>query len=1152
MKLINKALNKLFDIDFFKTVFLISCFFYCIPFTNFIFVSLFKLFIAWGAVTFLYNFFANKSFNFKKADYLLFVFLVLAAASCIFNFRQNLVTNLISVAYLFIQTILMLAYNRGDSLEEKIKKIRRFSKISVVLTFPCAVISLLIFLLNFKLSFRIDFQQYVFGIFEGRLWGVQGNPNSLAQFALVSIWMSVILLIINKNQQGKKGERVFLYTNICLEAICYVLTNSRSTMVGLYASVFVFTLIAVGLKVRKSGDTVLKALLKNKLTTLIKVSAILLSMVLITVIVKQGMLLASKPFEKFDLNFLGYFDTNPDESEEDESKVDREYLTGDYSNGRLEIWGSAFKVIAKNPVFGVGTKNVNAAINQHIKEFNQSITATMTANTHNIYVQVLVSHGAVAFIFFALFLLFTILRNIKFLFTFDSDDENNKFIFSLILGHFALVCSLLVINLFDSNILYFCSIFMVPVFWVAISNINSLFDSLKNKKRKVLFSISNLGGGGAEKVLLDLTDNINYQENDVVVQTIFNEGKYINELNENIKYTSILKKPTLLKKRILSRVIKYFPKKFVYNWFVDGNYDVEIAFLESLPVKLLCGSTSNRTKIAWVHADIFAIKETLKLFINRKKLIESYQSFDRVVCVSESVRSSFVAKTNLHQNTVTVYNPVDKKKILKKAEAECTAVANPDKLTLISVGRLNPEKGVLRLCEVINKIVVTNKNIEFWILGDGPESGKIEDYIKANGLEEYIKLFGFVDNPYPYIKKADLFVCASFTEGFSLVLAEAMVLSKPVLAANSEGPANLLSHGKYGYIVENSLDGLYGGIMDLIENPAKLEEIKEKVVLRQDFFKLEEIIGQLEDLLSLKEKINKKSHLFCTVFTPAYNRGYIIEKLYNSLKAQSCKDFEWVVVDDGSTDNTEELFDKWCKEENGFKIKYLKTQNGGKQRAVNKGIDLASGKMFFIVDSDDYLTENAIERLKAYEETIKDYNDFAGVAALKGYDKQKVIGSRNEKDFVDATNLNREDFNLTGDKAECYYLDLLKRYKFPEVPSEKFVTECVVWDKIAADGYKIRWFNEILYLAEYLEDGYTNAGNSLLQKNPIGFLIYLRNEKQHDPLNIKKHIGNYGRYYDMVKDSKDLKEIADDLVTSPAFLKLALFLFNIKRKLKGN
>lgn len=230
-----------------------------------------------------------------------------------------------------------------------------------------------------------------------------------------------------------------------------------------------------------------------------------------------------------------------------------------------------------------------------------------------------------------------------------------------------------------------------------------------------------------------------------------------------------------------------------------------------------------------------------------------------------------------------------------------------------------------------------------------------------------------------------------------------------------------------------------------------------------------------------------------TVFTPTYNRGYLINNLYKSLKCQTSKNFEWIVIDDGSTDNTEDLFRKWILEDNGFEIKYYKVKNGGKHRAINKAVDMASAEAFFIVDSDDHLVDEAIERIIEWFGPIKEDDSFAGISVLSGFSKNNPVGGwpSYEEEYVDATNLDREKFHLLRDKAEIYKTSILKKFPFPCFEGENFITEGVVWDKIAKEGYKIRWYKKILYLGNYLEDGLTRAGNTKFLYNPQGYMEYL-------------------------------------------------------------
>ena len=222
-----------------------------------------------------------------------------------------------------------------------------------------------------------------------------------------------------------------------------------------------------------------------------------------------------------------------------------------------------------------------------------------------------------------------------------------------------------------------------------------------------------------------------------------------------------------------------------------------------------------------------------------------------------------------------------------------------------------------------------------------------------------------------------------------------------------------------------------------------------------------------------------------TIITPTYNRAYILGAAYKSLCEQTNQEFEWIIVDDGSLDNTESLVNSWM-EKTSFPIIYKKQENGGKHRALNKGIALANSEYILILDSDDYLTINAVERIHQWVRSINHLDDFAGVAGLRGWkDKESAIGQDfGENIYIDATNLERRKLKMMGDKAEVYKTALLKKYPFPEFEGENFLREMAVWDRIAKDGYKIRWFNEIIYKSEYLQDGLTkNTNNEKLLKN---------------------------------------------------------------------
>lgn len=233
-----------------------------------------------------------------------------------------------------------------------------------------------------------------------------------------------------------------------------------------------------------------------------------------------------------------------------------------------------------------------------------------------------------------------------------------------------------------------------------------------------------------------------------------------------------------------------------------------------------------------------------------------------------------------------------------------------------------------------------------------------------------------------------------------------------------------------------------------------------------------------------------------TVMTPTYNRAYILSKLYESLIMQTSYDFEWIIIDDNSSDDTEMLVRSFNTDK--FAIRYFKQPHGGKHRAINFAVREAKGKYFFIVDSDDYLLPDAIENIASWLLDTEKSNDsvVCGVAGLRVSPLGEVIGGDviTNDSFVVASNLEREKYNLLGDKAEIYSLDILKKYPFPEFENEFFVTEACVWDKIAYDGYKLRWYNKPIYVCEYLEDGLTKTGAndySGHMNNILGYSYYV-------------------------------------------------------------
>ena len=289
---------------------------------------------------------------------------------------------------------------------------------------------------------------------------------------------------------------------------------------------------------------------------------------------------------------------------------------------------------------------------------------------------------------------------------------------------------------------------------------------------------------------------------------------------------------------------------------------------------------------------------------------------------------------------------------------------------------------------------------------------------------------------------------------------------------------------------------------------------------------------------------------FITIFTPTYNRKQLIERLYQSLLAQTSKEFEWLVIDDGSTDDTEEYFSRLTKQLSPFNIHYIKQENGGKHRAINRGVQIANGELFFTVDSDDYLTTDAVEKVIKWRHSLDNSHKWAGVAGLRGDSNQNVIGQRNDfADYIDAKNTERRLFHLQGDKPEIYFTEILKKFPFPEIPGENFISEEIVANTLARNGYYMRWFNEIIYIGDYLEDGLTYNINNKHAQNPQGCQLWAKWQILSFPNDWRKRFLAIGIYHEAVKKRQSIFKTAFELNVNFITASLAYLIMMIYKPL---
>ena len=363
---------------------------------------------------------------------------------------------------------------------------------------------------------------------------------------------------------------------------------------------------------------------------------------------------------------------------------------------------------------------------------------------------------------------------------------------------------------------------------------------------KLLFLIHNLGSGGAEKVLVNLVNNMDNEKNDITVITLFGGG--INEqfLSKKIKYHSVF--PRMIRGN--SYLMKLLSPRQLHKLCVKEQYDVEIAYLEGPSSRVISGCPDKRTKlISWIHVEQHNMKKVAGSFRSNKEALSCYNRFNQVVCVSKFVKNDFTRVLN-YKNPVTVlYNTIESDKIRSAALESVSEMNTSAEKKLIAVGTLKASKGYMRLLEIIRKLKEEH-SIHLYILGIGPLEKEMTKFINDNDLNENVTLLGYKTNPYKYVANSDLLVCASFAEGFSTAVSEALIVGTPVCTVNVSGMTELLGdNSEYGLITENTDEALYKGIRTLIENDEMLEHYAIQAKMRGKMFETDSTVKAVEQML---------------------------------------------------------------------------------------------------------------------------------------------------------------------------------------------------------------------------------------------------------------------------------------------------------------
>lgn len=361
---------------------------------------------------------------------------------------------------------------------------------------------------------------------------------------------------------------------------------------------------------------------------------------------------------------------------------------------------------------------------------------------------------------------------------------------------------------------------------------------------KILFLINTLGGGGAERVLVNLVNNMDKEKFDITVETMFSDGVNRAMLSTNIHYLN--KNP--LNIRGLSNIMKYIPAKFLYKYYIgDADYDLIIAYMHGIPTKVL-SPYSKIPKIAWLHYGNPEKGTFFKYWFSRKKAIAAYNSFDAIVGVSQSVTDAFRKCTGIRDKCYTLYNTNDTSRVVRLSKELSNIILDRrGNFVFCSCGRLTSQKGFDRLIVSATRLHDDGFRFTVVIMGAGPDEEKLQRLINKNGAESYVKLLGFCDNPYSVMRQCDAYVLPSREEGLATVLTEALTLGLPVISTNVSGAKEVLGeNNEYGLVVENCKDGIYSGMRRFLESNDIIAQYKNVARKRAERFNTENTVKETE------------------------------------------------------------------------------------------------------------------------------------------------------------------------------------------------------------------------------------------------------------------------------------------------------------------
>ncbi|UWX59546.1 glycosyltransferase [Chryseobacterium oranimense] len=378
------------------------------------------------------------------------------------------------------------------------------------------------------------------------------------------------------------------------------------------------------------------------------------------------------------------------------------------------------------------------------------------------------------------------------------------------------------------------------------------------QKKKVLIRIGSLRHGGAEKVLVNFLKNLPEDKYEIDLLINLYTGMYIKEVPSWVNLHYLLKGEMITTNRPHEIPVKAFRVLYqkMFLWFPgllyrfvlkNKKYDVEIAAIHGMYRELLSSPQKDSKKIIWIQNDIFNLKEYTP------DVIRQLFRFDRILVISNKLKEEMQksAKSDGEkQAVIKIFNPIDKDDTLNKANTAIDDYPFSGSLpTFITIGTVYPQKGYDRLLDVHKKLIDEGLKHQIIIIGDGFDFENIQAKLNQLGLQDTVKMLGFRSNPYPYLKKADFYIMSSRHEGFPTIIAEALILNKPIVSTDVSGIKDLLQDGKLGIITPNSEDGIYEGMKKILTHQELADHYQKEIAMTDLPFVLQKSVAQLQEII---------------------------------------------------------------------------------------------------------------------------------------------------------------------------------------------------------------------------------------------------------------------------------------------------------------